>query len=45
MYLAKISLNLEEEKELEKQPRINNNIRTNFNTNEELCACRGHLNM
>jgi len=45
MYLEKISLNLEEEKELVKQLRIENNIRKNFNINEELCASRGHLNM
>lgn len=44
-YLEKISLNLEEEKELEKQLRIETNIRMNFNINEELCACSGHLNM
>jgi hypothetical protein len=45
MYLEKISLNLEEENELEKQLRTENNIRMNFNINEELGACRRHLNM
>jgi len=43
MYLEKISLNSEEEKDLVKQLRIEN-IRKNFNINEELCASRGHLN-
>jgi hypothetical protein len=43
MYLE-INFNLEEENELEKRVRIQNN-RMNFKINEELCACRGHLSM